>query len=410
MFTRCPECRTVFHITAAELKSADGMVICGACETTFDALESLSETRPVEAPLVEAAAAPPVEEETPAPEPESEREEDARDEEEFLEEIESLISSDDEDEEMPSIDDEQRLTTPAEAAPLDDEAEVEAPPADEPPPGTRLHDDPAISDDDLDYALPDPDAVFRVDDDAEAQDSPATDPFVGDDDEAAERPSPDELPVGGEHEVRAARDAAAEDDDALGRDEEAVADAEHPDAMPAFVAAERHGRLWPRILLPLVALALLGGTWIHVQRGKLLRLPAGEAVLGPIYGVLGVHAAPDWRPGDFRVVRSEAIANPDRPGELQVAVEFLNAAEFAQPYPLIRIVLQDRFGQRIATHDFAPDEYLETYKSGARLQADGRTRASVAAPDPGGRADGFRVDLCLELDARGIVCSGEPFR
>jgi len=405
MFTRCPECRTVFHITAAELKSADGMVICGACETTFDALESLSETRPVETPLAAPAAAPPVEEETPAPD----AEEDARDEEEFLEEIEALISSDDEDEETPSIDAEQRLTTRAEAAPPDDESGVEPTPADEPSPGARLHDDPPITDDDLVYALPDPDSVFRVDDDAEAHDSPATDPFVGDD-EAAERASPEELPVGGEHELRMAKGAAAEDEDAPGRDEDAVAEAEHADGMPAFVAEVRRGRLWPRILLPLVALALLGGTWIHVQRGKLLRLPAGEAVLGPIYGVLGVNAAPDWRPGDFRVVRSEAIANPDRPGELQVAVEFLNAAEFAQPYPLIRIVLQDRFGQRIATHDFAPDEYLETYKSGARLQADGRIRASVAAPDPGGRADGFRVDLCLELDARGIVCSGEPFR
>jgi predicted Zn finger-like uncharacterized protein len=379
MFTRCPECRTVFHITAAELKSADGMVICGACETTFDALESLSETRPVETPVAEPGAAPPAEEETLPPETEDDAgEEDARDEEEFLEEIEALISSDDEDEdeETPSTDDR-----------------------------------PAVTDDDLDdYALPDPDSVFRVEDDPEPHDRPATDPFVGDDEEVAERTSPEAPPAGGEYEPRMAKGAVAADEHVPRRGEDAVADAEHADGMPAFVAEEQRGRLWPRILLPLVALALLGGTWIHVQRGKLLRLPAGEAVLGPIYRVLGVTAAPDWRPGDFRVVRSEAIADPDRPGELQVAVEFMNAAEFAQPYPLIRIVLQDRFGQRIATHDFAPDAYLETYKSGARLQADGRIRAAVAAPDPGGRADGFRVDLCLELDARGIVCSGEPFR
>jgi predicted Zn finger-like uncharacterized protein len=404
MFTRCPECRTVFHITAAELKSADGMVICGACETTFDALESLSETRPVETPVVEPVDASPVEEDAPASEPE----EDARDEEEFLEEIEALISSDDETEEMPSSDDAQRVTPPAEAAHSDDVSDIEGPPAEEPPPGAG--DEPEIADDDLDYDLPDPDAVFRVDDDAETEHRTTTDPFVGDDDEAPEGSSPEEPPAAGEHKAHVSKDAAAEFEDVPGRDEETAADAEHAEAMPAFVAEQRRGRLWPRILLPLVALALLGGTWIHVQRGKLLRLPAGEAVLGPIYGALGVNATPDWRPGDFRVVRSEAIANPDRPGELQVAVEFLNAAGFAQPYPLIRIVLLDRFGQRIGTHDFAPDAYLEAYRSGARLQADGRIRASVAAPDPGGRADGFRVDLCLELDARGIVCSGEPFR
>jgi hypothetical protein len=31
-------------------------------------------------------------------------------------------------------------------------------------------------------------------------------------------------------------------------------------------------------------------------------------------------------------------------------------------------------------------------------------------PDPGGRADGFRVDFCLDLPARGLVCGPEPFR
>jgi predicted Zn finger-like uncharacterized protein len=53
MFTRCSNCRTVFHITAAELRAADGTVICGACGTTFDALESLSETRPKDPPIID---------------------------------------------------------------------------------------------------------------------------------------------------------------------------------------------------------------------------------------------------------------------------------------------------------------------------------------------------------------------
>jgi predicted Zn finger-like uncharacterized protein len=86
MFTRCPECRTVFYITAAELKAADGTVICGACDTTFDALEALSETRPL---------ANDWEEDTPKAARRQELEplpgEIARDEEEFLEEVESLI-------------------------------------------------------------------------------------------------------------------------------------------------------------------------------------------------------------------------------------------------------------------------------------------------------------------------------
>ena len=64
MFTRCSSCSTVFHITAAELRAADGTVICGACGTTFDALDSLSETRPKDTGPV--ATAPP---QDPAPGP-----------------------------------------------------------------------------------------------------------------------------------------------------------------------------------------------------------------------------------------------------------------------------------------------------------------------------------------------------
>lgn len=48
MYTRCPECQTVFRITAAQLKARAGQVRCGRCQHVFDA----------EAHLVEAPARP----------------------------------------------------------------------------------------------------------------------------------------------------------------------------------------------------------------------------------------------------------------------------------------------------------------------------------------------------------------
>jgi predicted Zn finger-like uncharacterized protein len=420
MFTRCPSCRTVFHITAAELRAADGMVICGACETTFDALESLSETRPAEPAASEPAAAPPVEEEAPPPI------DGARDEEEFLEEIESLISDDDAEDTFP--DDGRPMVATADEASLDgepdedvllaeeagdEEAGDEALFTDEPVTATSSgHDlEEDLEDgDELEYDLPDPDSVFRVDDFGTELPRRSTDPFVGeDDDQDSGETSPEDVRVSGYARLEDPSDATPE---AVGppAPDEQTGESMPADSMPAFVQEQRRGSVWLRVVLPLVAVAVLAGTWAHVQRGKLLRLPAGEAVLGPIYSLLGISAVPDWRPADFRVVRSEAIANADRPSELQVAVEFMNSAEFAQPYPTIRIVLQDRFGQRVGTHDFEPGQYLDSYTSGARLPGGDRMRASVSVPDPGGRADGFRVDLCLVLEGRGTVCSAEPFR
>ena len=43
MFTQCPNCATVFRVTAEVLRAAQGEVRCGVCATSFDALENLSE-------------------------------------------------------------------------------------------------------------------------------------------------------------------------------------------------------------------------------------------------------------------------------------------------------------------------------------------------------------------------------
>lgn len=42
--TRCPDCQTVFRITAAALHKADGQVRCGQCATVFSAFDSLMDT------------------------------------------------------------------------------------------------------------------------------------------------------------------------------------------------------------------------------------------------------------------------------------------------------------------------------------------------------------------------------
>ncbi|HUO81989.1 MAG TPA: DUF3426 domain-containing protein [Gammaproteobacteria bacterium] len=46
MYTRCPECNTVFRIARAQLDAADGEVRCGRCNGIFNALEALIEDLP----------------------------------------------------------------------------------------------------------------------------------------------------------------------------------------------------------------------------------------------------------------------------------------------------------------------------------------------------------------------------
>lgn len=46
MYTRCPECQTIFHITAAQLGARAGLVRCGKCKAVFRADRHLLETLP----------------------------------------------------------------------------------------------------------------------------------------------------------------------------------------------------------------------------------------------------------------------------------------------------------------------------------------------------------------------------
>ena len=47
MYTQCPECGTAFRVTAEVLKRAAGKVRCGGCGSAFNALDFLSEHKPV---------------------------------------------------------------------------------------------------------------------------------------------------------------------------------------------------------------------------------------------------------------------------------------------------------------------------------------------------------------------------
>ena len=47
MYTQCPECGTAFRVTAEVLRQAAGKVRCGACRNSFNAIDYLSEQKPL---------------------------------------------------------------------------------------------------------------------------------------------------------------------------------------------------------------------------------------------------------------------------------------------------------------------------------------------------------------------------
>ena len=99
--------------------------------------------------------------------------------------------------------------------------------------------------------------------------------------------------------------------------------------------------------------------------------------------------------------------DPASPGTLKVRASITNNAPFAQPYPLLRLVLEDRWGDQVRAREFEPAEYLDPGTAPDRLLgATQQTNATISIVDPGPDAEGFRFDICLQGKA-GAVCAAD---
>jgi hypothetical protein len=91
---------------------------------------------------------------------------------------------------------------------------------------------------------------------------------------------------------------------------------------------------------------------------------------------------------------------------LVVRAGLTNRADHAQPYPLLRLAFEDRFGAAVAQRDFTPDEYLKSPSQAARQLAAGETtEAELSVVTPGTDAVGYRLDICLREDAGRVRCA-----
>jgi Protein of unknown function (DUF3426) len=84
-----------------------------------------------------------------------------------------------------------------------------------------------------------------------------------------------------------------------------------------------------------------------------------------------------------------------------------NQSQHAQPPPLLRVVLQDRYGNTLATHDIPPQDYLHG-ESLSRLKPDQRVDAELHLDDPEKKAVGFELSACLPSADKTLHCTGQP--
>ncbi|MCC6171108.1 MAG: DUF3426 domain-containing protein [Gammaproteobacteria bacterium] len=161
------------------------------------------------------------------------------------------------------------------------------------------------------------------------------------------------------------------------------------------------------------ATALLGlalaAQLAHLYREELAGVPALQEPLTRLYAALGRPLQPRWELGRYELRQQGVVAEPIAAGTLTVRASIRNGAERAQPAPMLRVTLQDRFGNRVATRDLTPREYggAAAIAPAPMLAPGQRIDAEVSLLDPGGEAVGFELDVCLRRTDASIACAND---
>lgn len=146
-----------------------------------------------------------------------------------------------------------------------------------------------------------------------------------------------------------------------------------------------------------LALALVAQL-IHQQREALVAWPRLAGPLSAFYASIGQPIALRGDLAAYDVRQLGAVAAPDTAGTLLVRASLRNLSPRPQPMPLLRVTLQDRYGNRIASRDLTAAEYEQRPRGRAPralLAAGARLETAVQLVDPGGNAVGFELDACL---------------
>ncbi len=405
MFTVCPKCALTLVVTAADLRVAQGYVRCGRCLNVFNALARLSEERPSTAPGP-----------APAPIPEAPSEITAEAASEPAPEAASEPAS-----ELASVS----------ASATSPDATARGSPEQPPPPQSSAPSSGIEDTGEIAFEL-DPSLLVTATRPPARQPAAAADTLPEEPQEAAagsaEPPRDPVDLIAGEAAPQAQSEPAVPEEKAEASaaapapEEKAEApaaapvpgaqqtnSAQPPPASPFELQARRPraGLAWT---LGAGALAIaLALQIVNHYRDALAADPALRGPLSTVYSALGVKLAPIWNIHAYDVRQLGASVAGTAAGEIVVRASVKNSASRAQPLPLLRVTLQDRFGNSIAARDVPPGDYLPSPDAaGSLLAAGSRVDATMIFVDPGPQAVGFEIDACLPQRDGAVACAHGP--
>ncbi|UCE90626.1 MAG: zinc-ribbon domain-containing protein [Pseudomonadota bacterium] len=363
MYTKCPECSTVFRISDTQLMAASGKVRCGHCKHVFNALDRLLMDLP-----------------TGEPPPGSD---------------EHFLTS----------------TTEREAGEIDiDNIELAMP--DEEPPLENLPQDSAVAE-----ALTSGAWEFEVE-----TESPVAEDAWADAEDEFEMPAPEPQaaphPAATQPEATPATETVSDEDSARIVVPPPLA-VQAPPQAPAFdtsshanthddippqlreslLAAQATASDWRRVAIAstsaLLLLALLAGQLLVFSGTQLAaRMPALSTWVASACQVLPCRYTGRRDLDNLQLTNRDIRTDPAEKGVLVITATIVNTAEFQQPFPDLLVILSNLAGDIVAQRRFVPDEYLGDLGEKLILMAPNKpVSLALEVLDPGNDAVNFEFAL-----------------
>jgi hypothetical protein len=197
-----------------------------------------------------------------------------------------------------------------------------------------------------------------------------------------------------------AQTRAAPEDDAQAPKRATTGAAPFPGSPPP------RARRWLLLLATLLMAILLVAQLVHARRDALLQDPTFGPRLRAAYAAFGYELPPDWDLNAYDLRQRDAVIAPQTPDVIRIKISLRNRADRAQPYPVVRLVLIDTWGEPIGQRDLLPSQYLGSAPP-PLLGPGERVTGEIAVADPkDGTATSFEIDACLSMGPAGLECAG----
>ena len=146
---------------------------------------------------------------------------------------------------------------------------------------------------------------------------------------------------------------------------------------------------------------------VNIDRDDLAQNPVIGPSLQALYAALGRPLSPPRDPSNWGVDGINVTSDPLAPGTLSITGSLENQAGYVQAWPLLRVVLTDRYGETLRARDFNPGDYLPVTQANVLLAGGQATRFRLDVADPGADAVGFSISPCLDVASKRICATTE---